>query len=78
MPYAVRAVPFGFLDVNTRYDAIPIRIYRIVQATGNSQLGGVRTGLLINSNVSMLFLVNSADKPPTASGTAIQIIRVFH
>lgn len=78
IPYTVRAVLFGFLDVSTRYDAIPIRIYRIVQTTGNSHPGGARTGLLIDSKVSILFRVRSADKLPTASGMARQVIRFFN
>ena len=78
MPYTVKAVSFGFPDVSTRYDAIPIRIYSIAQTTGNSQPGGANAGLLINSKVSMLFCVRSADKLPIASGIARQVIKFFH
>ncbi len=78
MPYTVKAVSFGLPDVSTRYDAIPIRIYSIVQTTGNSQPGGAKTGLLIDSKVSILFPVRSADKLPTASGIARQVIKFFH
>lgn len=77
-PYTVKAVLFGFSDINTRYDAIPMRIYRIVQTTGNSQLGGAKNGLLIKSKVSILFRVKNADIIPTASGIIRHIIKVFH
>ena len=78
MPYTIRAVSFGFPDVSTRYDAIPIKIYSIVQTIGNSQPGGAKSGLLIESKVSILFCVRSADKLPTASGIARQVIKFFH
>ena len=78
MPYRISALFGGFFDVSTRYDAIPIRIYRIVQTTGNSQPGGDRGGLLTDAKVSMLFCVNSAERLPTASGMARQVIRFFH
>lgn len=78
MLYMARALSFGFPDVSTRYDAIPIRIYRIVQTTGNSQPGGERAGFMIELKVSILFLVRNADKLPTVSGIARQIIRLFH
>ena len=74
----VRALSFGFPDVSTRYDAIPIRIYRIVHTTGNSQPGGARPGLVIELKVSILFRVRSADRLPTARGMARQVIRFFH
>ena len=78
MPYTVRAVLFDFPDVSTRYDAIPIRIYNIVQTTGNSQPGGAKNGLFIDSKVSILFRVRSTDKQPTARGKARQRIKFFH
>ena len=78
IPYTVKAVLFGFLDINTRYDAIPMRIYRIVQTTGNSQLGGAKNGLLIKSKVSILFRVRSADIIPIASGIIRHVTKVFH
>lgn len=78
MLYTARALSFGLLEVITRYDAIPIRIYRIVQTTGNSQSGGDRSGFVMELKVSILFLVRNADKLPTASGIARQIIRLFH
>lgn len=53
-------------------------MYRIVQTTGNSQPGGANAGLIIELKVSMLFCVRSADRPPTASGIARQVIRFFH
>ena len=78
MPYAVRALSFGFPDVSTIYDAIPIRIYRIVHTTGNSQPGGDRPGLVIELKVSILFRVRSAERLPTARGMVRQVIRFFH
>ncbi len=77
-PYVIKADPFGFLDVAARYDAIPIRIYRIVHTTGNSHPGGESFGLFIVSNVCIPFRVSSADRIPTPSGMTMQIIRVFH
>ena len=76
--YTVKAVWFSLQDVRTRYDAIPRRIYRIVQTIGNSQAGGARIGLLIDPKVSILFCVSSADKLPTASGITRQITSFFH
>lgn len=55
-----------------------MKIYSIVQATGNSQSGGVRLGLLIRAKDSMPVLVRSADNPPTASGMVRQSISFFH
>lgn len=78
MTYIARAVPFGFPDVSTRYDATPMRRYSIVQTTGNSQSGGAKSGLLMAVKVSILFCVRNADKLPTASGIAIQVMKFFH
>lgn len=77
-PYTAKAASFGFPDVSTRYDAIPIRIYKIVQTTGNSQPGGARAGLLMDAKAAMLFCVRRADRLPVASGMARQVIRFFH
>lgn len=71
------AKQFGFLDINTKYKAKPIRIYKIVQTIGNSHPGGDKKGLLIVANVAILLRVNKAESPPTASGIAIQIIKVL-
>lgn len=46
IPYTVKAARFGFADVRTRYEAIPIRVYNIVHAIGNSHPGGESVGLL--------------------------------
>ena len=78
IPYIVRAVLFGFLDTNTKYDAIAMRIYKIVQTIGNSQLGGVKIGLLIKLKVFILFCVRSADILPIVSGIIRHVIKVFH
>ncbi len=59
------------------YDAIPIRIYSIVQTTGNSQPGGAKSGLLIESKISILFCVRNADKLPTRFWNCINLITQY-
>ena len=78
IPYAVKALSFGFPDVTTRYEAIPIKIYRIVHTTGNSQPGGASSGFVIALKVSILFRVRREDRLPSARGMARQVIRFFH
>ncbi len=78
IPYTVKAARFGFPDVSTRYEAIPIRMYKIVHATGNSHPGGESGGLFSDRKASMPPRVKSADKPPTASGSAIHKMNFFH
>ena len=78
IPYTVRAARFGFPDVSTRYEAIPIRMYKIVHTTGNSHPGGESSGLFNDWKTSIPPRVKSADKPPTASGSTIHKINFFH
>ena len=77
MMRAVRAEFFSdFLPVKylrqIRYDATPIKIYKIVQATGNSQAGGASGGWLRAPNCSMVLRVNIEIINPPPSGAAIQ------
>lgn len=78
MPYVIKAILLGFSDTNTKYDAIPISMYRMVQTIGKSNAGGDRGGLVTASNVCILFWVKRAESPPTKSGRAIQKINFFH
>jgi len=58
-------------EVSTRYDDIPIKIYKTVHTTGNSHPGGANGGLFSRANCSILPRVNSADTAPTSNGMAI-------
>lgn len=78
IPYTVKAERFDFPDVRTRYEAIPIRMYKTVHATGNNHPGGESIGLFNAWKASILFRVKRADRPPNASGSAIHKINFFH
>ena len=52
----------------TKYNAIPIRMYRVVHAGANSQLGGLKKGLFrVAYHVPMAVAVANPAIPPTAS-----------
>ena len=60
--------------VQIRYDAMPMRIYSAVHATGKSHCGGASGGFAIVSNSFMPSFVRNAASPPTASGSAMAAI----
>ena len=57
---------------------MPIRMYKIVHATGKSHAGGASAGLFSVWKVSIPLRVKSADTPPTPRGIAMQEINFFH
>lgn len=56
--------------------ATPIRIYKMVHATGKSHPGGAKGGLFIVSNAPMASLVKKAESAPTINGIATQMMSV--
>ena len=67
----------GATEVSIKYDDTPIRVYRIVHATGNNHAGGANDGLLNVEKLSILLLVRSADRPPTSKGIKIHLMSNF-
>ena len=64
----------GASEVITRYEAIPIKVYKIVHTMGNNHPGGERGGLFILWNSSIPPPVMNAATPPTKSGSTIHLI----
>lgn len=56
------------LDVKTRYDAIPIKMYKIVHTIGNKMRGGNKGGLFSWSIMEKLSAVREDASSPTKSG----------
>ena len=66
-------IPFFLPFIRTFAIDMPMRVYSILQTIGKRKPGGARAGLFILSYISMLFIVRSADSPPTA-----RVIRILH
>ena len=79
MKYRVSAflLCISVLFSHTMYEAIPIRIKRIVHTTGKSHEGGESGGLLRDAKLCILSDVRSAESPPTKRGIAINKISFF-
>ena len=63
-----------FDEFQTRYNAIPIMIYRIVHAGPNTQFGGLKEGFVrVEYQVSMDVDVNIPAMNPTSKQTPIEM-----